>query len=91
MGVSMKNAIIEQVKHAIREPHAWPGGYPVYTVLSDGELLCAKCARAEFRQIVRETKQRLDGGWRAAGAEILWEGKESCAHCHEDLPSAYGE
>lgn len=83
--------ILEDVKRAIRQPYAWPGGYPVYTVLSDGELLCAKCARSEFRQIVRATKAQLRDGWQAAGAEILWEGSENCAHCNEVLPSAYGE
>ena len=32
--------ILDQVKDAIRNPFAWPGGYPVYTVMSDGALLC---------------------------------------------------
>lgn len=86
----MKNPILEQVKQAIRSPHAWPGGYPVYTILSDGEVLCPKCARAEFKQIVRATREKLRDGWRAAGVEILWEGEEYCAHCGEELESAYG-
>lgn len=88
----MKNKAIEAVKRAIREPFAWPGGYPVYVVLSDGSLLCRECARAEFHQIVRETKTaNRDGGWRAIGAEILYEGAEHCGHCGEPLQSAYGE
>ena len=89
----MKNAKLEQVKRAIREPYAWPGGYPVYTVMSDGELMCPQCACENFRQIVRDTKERdIRSGWCAEGAEVYWEGAdEDCAHCGKALPSAYGD
>ena len=84
--------IIGQVKRAIREPYAWPGGYPIYTVMSDGELLCPECARENFRQIVADTNARYGGSWRAAGADIKYEGPdEQCAHCSKPLPSAYGD
>jgi hypothetical protein len=86
----MDRKAIEQVKRAIREPYAWPGGYPVYTLLADGELLCRECARSEFKQIVYATRHNLRDGWKAAGADILWEGTEECAHCNKELPSAYG-
>ena len=87
----MRIEAIEQVKRAIRQPYAWPGGYPVYTVMADGDLLCADCAKAEFRQIVRDTKYH--GCWAATGAEILWESDspQHCAQCSKHLPSAYGE
>jgi hypothetical protein len=88
----MKNAIIEQVKRAIREPYAWPGGYPVYTVMADGELLCPDCARHNFRQIAWATKNGGRGGWQAAGAEVYWEGSDQeCACCGTALQSAYGD
>ena len=82
---------IQQVKEAIRQPYAWPGGYPIYTVLADGELLCCECARAEFRQIVRATYTNDRGGWAAAGADVLWESEspELCAHCNKELQPAY--
>ena len=88
----MRDQRIEQVKRAIRELYAWPGGYPVYTVMSDGALLCAKCAKSEFRQIVRDTKLGFYC-WSAAGAEVLWESEapQYCAHCNAHLESAYGE
>ncbi len=85
------NEAIQQVKRAIREPYAWPGGYPVYTVMSDGELLCANCARANFRSIVASTKNHEHDGWQAVGAEVYWEGEsQSCGHCGNMLESAYG-
>jgi hypothetical protein len=88
----MKSPILEQVKNAIRNPYAWPGGYPVYVIMSDGEMLCPKCARAEYKQIVRDTKTTDRGCWTAAGADVYWEGADQhCAHCNEPLPSAYGD
>lgn len=81
--------ILAQVKNAIRNPFAWPGGYPVYTVMRDGELLCSKCAKGNYRLIAQATKDDLGDGWQAAGADILWEGEEYCAHCGKELEPAY--
>lgn len=88
----LSHDIISQVKRAIREPFAWPGGYPVYTVMADGELLCPDCAKANFTQIARDTYSRWGSSWRAAGAGVKWEGPaENCCHCNKALPSAYGD
>lgn len=87
----MNRKAINALKNAIRQPYAWPGGYPVYIMLTDGELLCRDCARKEFKQIVHSTKHSIRDGWQAAGATILWEGTEFCAHCAKQLESAYGE
>ena len=87
------NSTLNQVKQAIRQPFAWPGGYPVYTIMSDGEMLCADCARKHFRLIAEATKDRHDhhSGWKAYGADVYWEGEPMfCAQCNKELPSAYG-
>lgn len=80
---------LNEVKKAIRNPYAWPGGYPVYTLLSDGELLCPECARQNYSEIVSDTKGGINGRWSASGSMILWEGIEYCAHCYKKLDSAY--
>ncbi len=91
MANRLAREILGQVKRAIREPYAWPGGYPVYTVMADGELLCPECAKQNFRQIVADTNSRWNNNWRAAGAGVKWEGPdEHCCHCNKALPSAYG-
>lgn len=89
-----KHEILAQVKRAIREPYAWPGGYPVYTVMEDGELLCPKCARENFKQIARDTAAAWRGSWGAIGAEVHCENFDSelpdlCGHCGDELQSAY--
>jgi len=89
----MKNQILEKVKDAIRNPYAWPGGYPVYVVMADGELLCRDCARKNYKLIVQHVDDsNMFGDWRALGAEVLWEGEDNhCGHCSCELESAYGE
>lgn len=84
--------IIDSVKRAARDRYAWPGGYPLYILMSDGEPLCTQCARANFRQIARSTRDDVRGDWVAEGADIYWEGPPmQCAHCNTDIESAYGD
>ena len=84
--------VLAQVRNAIRHPRTSLGGYPVYVVLVDGDLLCCECARDCYRLISYATRQRLGDGWQALGAEIYWEGPDMwCAQCGALLESAYGE
>ena len=83
--------ILTDVKNAIRHPYAWPGGYPVYTVLSDGELLCPACAKENFKLVAHSTIHPYNrDGWQAVGAEVFWEGEATCGHCGKPIESAYG-
>lgn len=84
--------ILRDVKRAIREPYAWPGGYPLYVVMADGESLSVAAAREQWAQIVRSTLQRSRDGWASAGVDVNWEDAEMiCAHTGEPIASAYGE
>ncbi len=83
--------IIQCIKEYIRDPYAWPGGYPKILVMSDSEVLCADCAKENFRLIVQATKDQLGDGWQAEGVGIHWEGEShACAHCGFEIESAYG-
>lgn len=87
-----RNEILVKVREAIRHPYAWPGGYPVYVILSDGERLHAQCARENYRQISQATRTNARDGWQAAGADVFWEGApDICPHCNKELESAYGD
>lgn len=87
------NAIktLQQVRHFARTKYAWPGGYPMVLIMSDGEALCAECTRTEYRQISHSTRHRLRDGWQAEGVDIHYEGDPiPCAHCGCEIESAYG-
>mgnify|MGYP006349962565 FL=1 len=90
------NTMLDQARYAARNKFAWPGGYPLAVVMADGECLCPECTRKEWRQIVRNTLDMIRNGadrsWMAAGAEVNWENNSLyCAHCNNQIQSAYGE
>lgn len=69
---------------------AWPGGYPVYHVVADGGVLCAKCANENSRNTDPEYPD--DNQWRVVASEVNWEDAHLfCDHCNERIESAYGE
>ena len=81
------------IRQSIRSKYAWPGGYPMYLVMMDGESLCMDCAKTEYRQIARANRygDRYDG-WATVGADVNWEDPELyCAHCGKRIESAYAE
>lgn len=77
-------------KHVARNAYAWPGGYPLALIMSDGECLCPDCIKSEWRNIVDSTLRDTPDGWRAAGVFCTADTDDSvtCAHCGADL-SAY--
>ena len=88
-----RNETMQAVKEFIRQPNAFPGGYPKALFMTDGECLCAKCAKENYRLI--STALRTDdkwSGWHPFGVDIYWEGAPIiCAHCGGQIESAYGE
>ncbi len=92
MAINEAAAVLSQVKRALRDKYAWPGGYPLYVVMADGEALDTEAAREEWHNIVYSTLGGLCDGWRAAGADINWEdGELYCAHSGRRIESAYAE
>ena len=90
----MKNQTqIRAAKELARNPYAWPGGYPKFAVMSDGECMCALCVKENFPLIARATRDDDKwGGWSLVGVDINWEDQDmTCAHCGESIESAYGE
>jgi len=81
---------LRAVKIAIRNVYAWPGGYPMYVVCSDGAALSVKSAAENFRQIAHSTLHGYRDEWDCAGADINWEDAElTCAHSDESIECAY--
>lgn len=66
---------LADVKACLRHgDYAWPGGYPLYFVTSDGGALAFDTVRAEFESIVwaHMNDERL-GGWHLYGVDVNYE------------------
>jgi hypothetical protein len=87
----MQVSNVRELATAYKTPYAWPGGYPLYPITSDGGILCRKCFRSEYGSIADSVRDQDNTGWRVTNVEILWEGEEYCSHCSTQLESAYGE
>ncbi len=77
------------VKAFIRAPFTSIGGYPMYGIADDGGALCAKCCRAEWRNIVDSMRTETDDGWRVIALEVNYESDIDCDHCGDMIPAAY--
>jgi len=84
---------LSDVKRALRDRYAWPGGYPLFLVMCDGEAMSIDGARANWCHIVRAhlDKDRRSG-WHVLWIDVNWEDQELvCCETGMPIPSAYGE
>jgi hypothetical protein len=90
--MTQASQVLRQVKEVIRSPYAWPGGYPLYVIMADGEALSVKAAKENWREIVCATLWHDYSGWRAEGVDVNWEDPDLfCCHSGERIESAYAE
>lgn len=81
----MKDLSNKRLKDAIRQHYAWPGGYEIYGITSDGALLCCDCMRKEYYQIAWSRRHECNDGWRVIALTLDFElyGPEYCSHCNK--------
>lgn len=75
-------------RYVRREKYAWPGGYALAAITSDGELLCPACLAENWPQVSYATRHNLTDGWRVIGltGEHEADGEPArCAHCNREL------
>jgi len=84
---------ISDFRRAVRNgPYAWPGGYPLFWIMSDGEACAFHVAKDERRNMLDALANQDNSGWRPVALEINWEDTELyCAHTNEKIESAYGD
>lgn len=71
--------------------YAWPGGYPMFFITSDGAALSFDTVRAEYAQVSRAIREGSRDGWRVIGCDVNWENAElTCEHSGLPIQSAYG-
>lgn len=72
--------------------HAWPGGYPLYLLMEDGECMHFHCARQNAREIIAAIRASWRNGWRCVACDVNYEDSDMyCCQCDERIESAYGE
>lgn len=82
----------EQLKQFVRSPFAWPGGYPLFAITTDGGCLCHSCTKEHYRLIRQAQRDNDNTGWNVAAIEVNWENDSlECDHCNKSIESAYGE
>lgn len=84
---------VAQFKATLRAgPYAWPGGYQLFLLLSDGEALCFTCGNKEARNVISAIQDKRSDGWRCVACDVNYEDHDMlCAHCNKPIPAAYGE
>jgi len=71
---------------------AWPGGYPLYFVTSDGAALSFSTVRDNLRSVIDSIRSNSRDGWRVIGCQVNWEDSELYDdHTSVRIPSAYAE
>jgi len=67
--------------------YAWPGGYELFFITSDGGAICFDCARKEFRLICDSIRNGHNDGWRVVACEIAdyCEDGLACDHCGREI------
>jgi hypothetical protein len=84
---------ISDFRRAVRNgPYAWPGGYPLYWLMADGEACAFKVAKRERRAMLTALAHGNDSQWLPVALVVNWEDSHLyCAHTNERIESAYGE
>lgn len=81
------------LKQALRAgPYTFPGGYPLYFVMADGEPLSFESARENYKLLLAAIRGNCDSGWRPVAVTVNWEDPELyCSDTGKRIESAYAE
>lgn len=72
--------------------YSWPGGYPLYFIMADGEPASFAGVKSEWKRICRAhiAQTSYDREWIVAGYEINWEDPDlTCCISNQPIQSAY--
>jgi hypothetical protein len=83
----------KEFKQALRNgPYAWPGGYPIYFITSDGAVLSYKAAKQEAKMIISAIRDNRHEGWLVIGSDINYEDQDLiCDHTGTQIECAYSD
>lgn len=73
-------------------PYAWPGGYPLFFLMTDGAALSFAAAVTMAETIRDSIRTDSRDGWRPAAVYVNWEDSSLyCDHTGARIESAYGD
>ena len=80
---------VAEMKATLRAgAYAWPGGYELIFITSDGAALCFDCARENFHLIADSIRNDIRDGWKVIACDIAENYDESplyCDHCSRQI------
>jgi hypothetical protein len=89
MNIATKSDFRQALEHG---PYAWPGGYPLYFITSDGGALSFAAAEQCQGEIESSIRHGLDDGWRVIATDINWDDADLiCEHTGSHIACAYCE
>jgi len=89
----MKTYTTTDLKAQLRSgAYAWPGGYPLFFITSDGAALSFDAVRENLRSVLWSMRNGVNDGWRVVGCDVNWEDASLfCDHTGNRIESAYTE
>jgi hypothetical protein len=89
----MKNGLIETVEQFDNQlsygAYAFPGFYPLYFLMSDGEAMSFESAKKNADQIREAIATKSNDGWRVVAVDVNWERVLYCCDSGKQIESAY--
>lgn len=83
---------MEAFDYFAQHKYAWPGGYPMFALMADGECLCHQCLIDNAKLIADATCGDGERDWELVACDVNWEDASLyCVHCNERIESAYAE
>ena len=84
---------LREIKKALRAgPYAWPGGYPLYFIATNGDPLSSGSVRAGWRNVCESHIKTGATCWDVSAIDINWEDSElCCAETGKRIESAYAD
>jgi hypothetical protein len=76
----------QQLRATIRRGgFVWPGGYPLYLINKDGDCICFKCAKENYKSLSRDL---LHNG--SLHTDVNFENNDLiCDYCNNQIEPAY--
>ena len=84
---------VADLKATLRNgPYAWPGGYPLYFITSDGGALSFGTVEAEIHNVIDSLRRNSRDGWLVVACDVNWEDSDLVDdHTGEAIESVYAD